>query len=63
VSRDSAGPIFGATAHLALAGLVTMAAVGPVDAAVGCVVATDDGPEDLDAADSSAVRDAQPVMA
>jgi hypothetical protein len=40
-----------------------MAAVGPVDAAVGCVVATDDGPEDLDAADSSAVRDAQPVMA
>jgi hypothetical protein len=61
VTRDSAGPIFGATVHLALAG--TTAVGGAVDPVVGCVVRTDDGPEDLDAAGWSALGDAQPEPA
>jgi hypothetical protein len=63
VTRDPASPVFGATAHLALAGLATVAVVVPVEAAVGCVVVADEGPEDTGAAVWSAVRDAQPVTA
>jgi hypothetical protein len=63
VTRTSAGPIFGATVHLALAGIAAVAVVGAADPVVGCVVRTDDGPEDLDAAGWSALGDAQPEPA
>jgi hypothetical protein len=67
VTRDPAGPVVGARAHLGLAEV----AVVPVDPAVGWVVApalglvvgTDNGPEEDAAAVWSALRDVQPVMA
>jgi hypothetical protein len=50
--------VFGVTVHLVMAGLATVAVVGPVDAAVGCVVVTEAGPEDVGAVVWSALRDA-----
>jgi hypothetical protein len=69
VTRDPAGPVFGETVHLALAEVTTVAVVVPgdpavgrvVEAAVGCVVGTEDG-EDPSAV-RWVVRDAQPVTA
>jgi hypothetical protein len=71
VTCDPAGPVFGERAHVGLAGVATVAVVVPVDptvgrvveAAVGCVVVTDEGAAGAGAAVWSAVRDAQPVTA
>jgi hypothetical protein len=63
VTRDSAGPVLGERAHLALVGVTVVAVVVPVDPVVGLVVGTDEGPEEDAAAVWSALRDAQPVMA
>jgi hypothetical protein len=62
VTQDPAGPDFGETAHEAVAGLVTVAVVEPVEAAVGWVVVTDEAPED-GAPGWPALRDPQPVPA
>jgi hypothetical protein len=69
VTRDPASPAFGEAVHLALAEVTTVAVVVPgdpavgrvVEAAVGCVVGTEDG-EDARAV-WWVVRDAQPVTA
>jgi hypothetical protein len=71
VTRDSAGPVSGARAHLGLAEVAVVAVVVPVDPAVGWVVApaiglvvgTDEALEEDAAAVWSALRDVQPVMA
>src|SRR5215211_7666691 len=71
VIRAPAGPVFGERAHLGLAGVTVVAVVVPVDpavgwvveAAVGLVVGTDEGPEEDAAAVWSALREAQPVTA
>jgi hypothetical protein len=59
VTRDSAGPVLGERAHLALVGVTVV----PVDPAVGLVVGTDEGPAEDAAAVWSALRELQPVIA
>jgi hypothetical protein len=64
VTRESAGPLSGATAHDAVAGLAKVVVVVPVDPAVGWVVVAGEAPEDAGAAAWPAVRWAvQPVAA